>query len=519
MRKKDKAVSADTASVKKNRKKKILAVTAALLLVAAGAVLYDVVGPGFINHLVTFDCSGGEEIDAVRVKLGRKIELPEPVRQDYTFTGWTLAGEEVTSPFGPDEDVTLTAEWIGNEYTVSFDLAGGTSEIPVAVTLRTGDALTLPSAAPVREGYVFQGWYDAEGTQVTSGTVLPWGNTVLTAGWDYEYYDLTFDTDGAGSADTVSYHIDDALSLPSVSRKGYHLLGWFDQEENEYKNGDVLPVGGLALKASWERNTFKVSFDSNGGSSVSAVSVNEGDPFKYPQAPWRDGYVFAGWTDKDGNDVADGTILSGPLTLYAKWNVQPDEYTTNGYKITKRNGITYIGGVIIANKTYPLPSTYAPGGLTSDCMSAFNSMKEAAAADGISLSIVSGYRSYSTQESIYWRYVNNRGMEKADTFSARPGHSEHQTGLAMDLNSLDDNFGETAEGKWLAEHCHEYGFIIRYPKNKQSITGYKYEPWHVRYLGVELATKVYESGLCLEEYFGITSQYQIASAYDQFGRN
>ena len=85
MRKKDKAVSADTAPVKKNRKKKILAVTATLLLVAAGAVLYDVVGPRFINHLVTFDCSGGEEIDAVRVKLGRKIELPEPVRQDYTF--------------------------------------------------------------------------------------------------------------------------------------------------------------------------------------------------------------------------------------------------------------------------------------------------------------------------------------------------------------------------------------------------------------------------------------------------
>ncbi|MBQ5340494.1 MAG: InlB B-repeat-containing protein, partial [Oscillospiraceae bacterium] len=75
------------------------------------------------------------------------------------------------------------------------------------------------------------------GTQVTSGTVLPWGNTVLTAGWDYEYYDLTFDTDGAGSADTVSYHIDDVLSLPSVSKKGYHLLGWFDQEENEYKTG------------------------------------------------------------------------------------------------------------------------------------------------------------------------------------------------------------------------------------------------------------------------------------------
>lgn len=519
MRKKEKTAS-DAVPVEKNRKKKALAVTAAIVvLIAAGLVLYDVVGPGLINHQVSFDCSGGDAIDPVRVKLGRKLDLPVPVRQDYTFTGWSIDGREISSPFAPEEDVTLTAGWIGNEYTVSFDPAGGFQDGLEPVTLRTGDKLTVPSAIPVREGYVFEGWNAPDGSPVKAETVLPWGNCVLTAAWDYEYYDLILDTDGGGSADQISYHIDDVLSLPSVSKKGYHLTGWYDQDGNEYKNGDVIPVGGLTLKAEWERNTFKVSFDSNGGSNVSPVSVNEGDAFRYPQAPWRDGYVFAGWTDGSGNDVADGTVLSGPVTLYAKWNVQPDEYTSNGYKITKKNGITYIGGVIIANKTYPLPSTYAPGGLTSDCNAAFSRMKEAAAADGISLSIVSGYRSYSTQESIYWRYVDRRGMEKADTFSARPGHSEHQTGLAMDLNSLDDNFGDTPEGMWLAEHCHEYGFIIRYPKNKQSITGYKYEPWHVRYLGTELATKVYESGLCLEEYFGITSKYQIASAYDQFGRN
>ena len=182
----------------------------------------------------------------------------------------------------------------------------------------------------------------------------------------------------------------------------------------------------------------------------------------------------------------------------------------------KKNGITYIGGVIIANKTYPLPSTYAPGGLTSDCNAAFSRMKEAAAADGISLSIVSGYRSYSTQESIYWRYVDRRGMEKADTFSARPGHSEHQTGLALDVGgetekyALSYNFGETKEGKWVAEHCHEYGFIIRYvdgtKKEPGKLTGYVFEPWHIRYLGVEAATEMYQQGggkLTYEEYLGI----------------
>ena len=98
-------------------------------------------------------------------------------------------------------------------------------------------------------------------------------------------------------------------------------------------------------------------------------------------------------------------------------------------------------------------------------------------------------------------------MEAADTYSARAGHSEHQTGLAFDLNSLEESFGETREGIWLREHCWEYGFIIRYPKGKESITGYMYEPWHVRYLGKSAAKSVFESGLCLEEYLNVTSAY------------
>src|SRR5699024_5056985 len=99
------------------------------------------------------------------------------------------------------------------------------------------------------------------------------------------------------------------------------------------------------------------------------------------------------------------------------------------------------------------------------------------------------------------------GAEMADTYSARPGHSEHQTGLAFDLNEISDAFAGTPEAEWLAEHAHEYGFIIRYPADKEDITGYSYEPWHVRYLGKEIAEKVYESGLCLEEYLGIDSVY------------
>ena len=170
------------------------------------------------------------------------------------------------------------------------------------------------------------------------------------------------------------------------------------------------------------------------------------------------------------------------------------------------DGITYVNGVLIANKTYGLPKTYNPG-ITAETQKAFTEMQKAAAKDGISLTIKSGFRSYATQEALYQRYVARDGKAAADRYSARPGHSEHQTGLALDINKASDTFNGTPEAKWLAANCWKYGFIIRYPEGKESITGYKYESWHVRYLGKDLAKSVTESGLTLEEYFGITSAY------------
>ena len=105
--------------------------------------------------------------------------------------------------------------------------------------------------------------------------------------------------------------------------------------------------------------------------------------------------------------------------------------------------------------------------------------------------------------------MNGYGQASADTFSARPGHSEHQTGLAIDVNSVDDSFRGTPEAIWLADNCYKYGFIIRYPEGKEGITGYKYEPWHIRYVGSEIAKKVHDAGsnATLEEIYGLSSQY------------
>lgn len=170
---------------------------------------------------------------------------------------------------------------------------------------------------------------------------------------------------------------------------------------------------------------------------------------------------------------------------------------------------TYIQGVLIANKKYPLPKDFAPGE-SKEARAAFEKMAQDAKKQGFELVAFSTYRSYEYQATLYNSYVARDGKEKADRYSARPGYSEHQTGLAFDIGEkgredlwLEEAFGESPAGKWLAENAHKYGFILRYPKGKENITGYMYEAWHFRYLGVELATKVKESGLTLEEYLGI----------------
>lgn len=162
----------------------------------------------------------------------------------------------------------------------------------------------------------------------------------------------------------------------------------------------------------------------------------------------------------------------------------------------------YKNGVLIVNKNNPLPDHYDPG-TNSEALQAFENMKTKAKEEGISLKIVSGYRSFQTQQSIYQRNVRLYGEEIANTFSAKPGQSEHQTGLAFDVNSTRWDFKDTIEAKWLAENCYDFGFIIRYPENKEEKTGYVYEPWHIRYVGNKVANEIKNRGVCLEEYVEI----------------
>ncbi|WP_411842356.1 D-alanyl-D-alanine carboxypeptidase family protein [Salinicoccus sp. HZC-1] len=171
------------------------------------------------------------------------------------------------------------------------------------------------------------------------------------------------------------------------------------------------------------------------------------------------------------------------------------------------DGVTYVEGILVVNKEIPLPRDYNPG-LQQEVIDAYSRMFADGAGRGLDFVLVSDFRSYDYQAGLYNNYVARDGREEADKFSAKPGHSEHQTGLAIDVGSSDSattlsvKFGETPEYQWMKDAAHEYGFIIRYLEGKEDITGYQYEPWHLRYVGDE-AEAIYESGLTLEEYLGI----------------
>jgi D-alanyl-D-alanine carboxypeptidase len=182
---------------------------------------------------------------------------------------------------------------------------------------------------------------------------------------------------------------------------------------------------------------------------------------------------------------------------------------------------------VVVNKGRQLPGNYAPANLVTpsvplrlsasspemhvqaDTAQAMESMFGQAKQAGINLMLASGYRSYAEQVSLYNNYAKSYGVAQADNFSARPGHSEHQTGLAADIEpasrhcEVDVCFEDTPEGQWLAANAYQYGFVIRYQKQAQSLTGYQYEPWHIRYVGQPLATQLQASGQTLEQYFGL----------------
>jgi LAS superfamily LD-carboxypeptidase LdcB len=206
----------------------------------------------------------------------------------------------------------------------------------------------------------------------------------------------------------------------------------------------------------------------------------------------------------------------------SKKTPKPTEFNKTKYSIDEPGSIWWI-----VNKNRPAGENYIPPDLTTPPITLnpqksyqenqvrkelanplenfFNDAEKAS----IKLMLASGYRSYQLQNTYYSNYVRTSGEAEANRYSAKPGTSEHQTGMAFDLATvdrvhyLDQAFGDDSAGKWIEENAHKYGFIVRYPRDKEAITGYMYEPWHLRYVGTDLAEELYKRNQTMEEFFGL----------------
>ncbi len=202
------------------------------------------------------------------------------------------------------------------------------------------------------------------------------------------------------------------------------------------------------------------------------------------------------------------------------------DFNSLGFDVQNPKLITDINSpFVLANKANFFPKKFAPINLVKPkskhagspdrrkmrkiAADAIDKLTAAAQKDKIDIQTVSAYRSIAYQKALFKRYCKKEGIEKANKYSSRPQFSEHHTGLCVDVSSpcmkfgLDRSYGKTKEGKWLSDNAHKYGFVIRYPEGKKKYTGYVYEPWHIRYLGVELASYLKETNLCYEEFLAL----------------
>jgi D-alanyl-D-alanine carboxypeptidase len=217
---------------------------------------------------------------------------------------------------------------------------------------------------------------------------------------------------------------------------------------------------------------------------------------------------LSGCSDSAKADPSSGEQMANHAAVSEESSDQPIQDLTMIALVNKQNSLdeTYVPPDLVTVDVPTALNNPEVNQLRKAAADALKEMFEKAKASGIKLVARSGYRSYQTQVQLFNNYSNKHGEEAANRYSAKAGQSEHQTGLVMDVTSdsvnlqLEERFGETVEGIWLSEHAHEFGFIIRYPKDMESITGYIYEPWHIRYVGVAAAAEIFNSGQILEEY-------------------
>ena len=249
------------------------------------------------QYAITFDTNGGSEIAPITQDYGTAITAPaDPTREGYTFIGWDT---EIPKTM-PAENITVTAQWEINRYTITFDTAGGSEIAPI--TQDYGTNITAP-ANPTRKGYTFKGW-DKEIPET-----MPAGNITVKAQWEINQYTIAFDTNGGSEIAPITQDYGTAITAPAdPTRKGYTFKGW-DKEIPK-----TMPAENITVKAQWEINQYTITFDTNGGSEIAPITQDYGTAITAPADPTRKGYTFKGW-DKE----IPKTMPAENITITARW--------------------------------------------------------------------------------------------------------------------------------------------------------------------------------------------------------
>jgi uncharacterized repeat protein (TIGR02543 family) len=302
------------------------------------------------KNTVTFHSHGGSSVSPQTERAGSSIILPTTTRSGYTFDGWFASsafdGTALTSPYTPTGNITLYAAW---KNTVTFNSNGGSSIN--SQTVREGASITLPT--PTRSGYDFDGWFTSsafDGTALTS-PYTPTGNITLYAAWKNT---VTFNSNGGSSVSSQTVRAGSSITLPTPTRSGYTFDGWFASSafDGTALTSPYTPTGNITLYAAW-KNT--VTFNSNGGSSVSPQTVREGASVTL-STPTRGTYTFDGWFT---SSAFAGTALTSPytptgnITLYAAWK-STVTFDSNG-------GSSASSQTVRAGSSITLPTTTKSG--------------------------------------------------------------------------------------------------------------------------------------------------------------
>ena len=380
-----------------------------------------------VSHTVTLDANGGScSTTSLSTTTGGKVTLPTPTRTHYTFNGWsdgtnTYAGG---TSYTVNGDVTLTAQWTINQYTVSYNHNGGDGSTASA-TVNAGTVIKLPTA-PTRTHYTFNGWSDGTTTYQADQSYTVNGNVALVAQWTINQYTVSYNHNGGdGSTASAKVNAGTVIKLPNApSRSGYRFTGWFDGS-NAYQAGANYTVNGnVTFTAQWIAQ-YTVKYDINGGNSTtpSSQTVDAGQSINLPAAPTHRSKSFKGWYDKSsgGNRLGGANDTYTPtasITIYAQW----ESCLAEGTLITMADGtLKAIEDIVVGDEVLTwsfISGTYeiVPVSLALDDGAAEYTILTLSFDDGAALRIIDEHGIFDADLNEY-AYIN------AENISEYIGHT------------------------------------------------------------------------------------------------